>query len=180
MNNSKLTNLEEKFCLVYACGPSPYNGNAKKTYDLVFKGVTGQLYDPDEDARKKQIIDEVDTSILVRQLMLRDDIRDRIDQIQSESVVNATTLRPRLTETLLKIADECSTLMVEDRFGKTLSPAALRSVAVNAIAKLTDMYGIKEDIAHKVMLESAEGDGITFNLVMPKSNKENELGDIIE
>lgn len=54
MNNSKLTNLEEKFCLVYACGPSPYNGNAKKTYDLVFKGVTGQLYDPDEDARKNR------------------------------------------------------------------------------------------------------------------------------
>lgn len=180
MNNSNLTNLEEKFCLVYACGPSPYNGNAKKTYDLVFKGQTGQLYDPDEDARRQQIVDEVDTAILVRELMLRDDIRDRIDQIQSESVVNATTLRPRLTETLLKIADECSTLMVEDRFGNPLSPAALRSVAVNAITKLTDMYGIKEDIAHKVMLEGAAGDGITFNLVMPQSSKENELGDIIE
>lgn len=180
MNNSKLTTLEEKFCLVYACGPSPYNGNAKKTYDLVFRGSTGQLFDPDEKARKKQILDEVDTSILVRELMLRDDIRDRIDQLQSETVVNAATLRPRLTETLLKIADECSTLMVEDRFGNTLSPAALRSVAVNAITKLTDMYGIKEDIAHKVMLESADGDGITFNLVMPKSNNENELGEVIE
>lgn len=180
MNNSKLTTLEEKFCLVYACGPAPYNGNAKKTYDLVFNGVTGQLFDPDEEARKQKIIDEVDTAIMVRQLMLRDDIRDRIDQIQSENVVNATTLRPRLTEMLLKIADECSTLMVEDRFGKTLSPAALRSVAVNAVSKLTDMYGIKEDIAHKVMLESADGDGITFNLVMPKSKNENELGEVIE
>lgn len=180
MNNSNLTNLEEKFCLVYACGPSPYNGNAKKTYDLVFKGQTGQLYDPDEKARRKKIEDEVDTAILVRELMLRDDIRDRIGQIRSENVVNAASLRPRLTETLLKIADECSTLMVEDRFGNPLSPAALRSVAVNAITKLTDMYGIKEDIAHKVMLEGADGDGITFNLVMPQSSKENELGDIIE
>lgn len=175
MNNSKLTNLEEKFCLVYVCGPAPYNGNAKKTYDLVFKGETGQFFDPDTKVRATQIISEVDTSIQVRQLMLRDDIKDRIDQLQSESVVNAASLRPRLTESLLKIIDECMTLNVEDRFGNTLSPAALRSVAVNAISKLTDMYGIKEDIAHKVMLEGADGDGITFNLIMPQSNKENEL-----
>lgn len=180
MNNSKLTDLEEKFCLVYACGPSPYNGNAKKTYDLVFNGQTGQFLDPDKKKREQAIYNEVDSSIEVRQLMLRDEIKDRIDQIKSENVVNASTLRPRLTETLLKIADECSTLQVEDRFGNPLSPAALRSVSVNAITKLIDMYGIKEDIAHKVMLEGADGDGITFNLVLPQQNKENELGDIIE
>ncbi len=178
MDNNKLTDLEEKFCLVYACGPSPYNGNARMTYDLVFKGETGLLFDPEaveEKARK-----QVETSIAVRNLMSRDAIKDRIDQIQSENLVNATTLRPRLTETLLKIADECSTLIVEDRFGVTMSPAALRSVAVNAISKLTDMYGIKEDIAHKVTLEGADGDGITFNLIVPESNKENEFEQIID
>lgn len=180
MNDSKLSDLEEKFCMVYACGPSPYNGNAKKTYELVFRGRTGQFFDPDEKARALEILGEVNTSILVHQLMQREDIKDRIDQIQSESVVDAASLRPRLTETLLKIVDECSTLHVEDRFGNPLSPAALRSVAVNAVAKLTDMYGIKEDIAHKVMLEGADGDGITFNLIMPQSEKENELSDIIE
>lgn len=42
------------------------------------------------------------------------------------------------------------------------------------------MYGIKEDIAHKVMLEGTNGDGIVFNLVMPESNKGNELGEVIE
>ena len=148
MNNSNLTNSEEKFCLVYVCGPSPYNGNAQKTYDLVFRNLTGQIYDHDEDARIARIKEEVDTSILVRELMSRPDIHDRIVQLQSKIVVDAATLRPRLTETLLKIADECSTLVVEDRFGNPMSPAALRSVAVNAITKLTDMYGIKEDIAH--------------------------------
>lgn len=176
MKNSKLTNLEEKFCLVFACGPSPYNGNAKKTYDLVFNGSTGRLVDPSDNQIKR----DVDVALAARELMLRDDIRDRIDQIQSESVVNAATLRPRLTETLLKIADECSTLICEDKFGTLLSPAALRSVAVNAIGKLTDMYGIKEDIAHKVMLEGADGDGITFNLIVPDSNKENKINEIIE
>lgn len=177
MDNRQLTNLEEKFCLVYACGPSPYNGNAKKTYALVFKGSTGLLFDPTKAESKMK--EEVDTALAVRELMLRDEIKDRIDQLQSESLVNATTLRPRLTETLLKIADECSTLQCSDKFGTPLSPAALRSVAVNAISKLTDMYGIKEDIAHKVMLEGADGDGITFNLIMPEQNKENELGNII-
>lgn len=178
MDNKKLTDLEEKFCLVYACGPAPYNGNAQKTYALVYKGNSGVLFNPDK--AENHVLDEVDSALAVRELMLRDDIRDRIDQIQSENLVNATTLRPRLTETLLKIADECSTLQCVDKFGTPLSPAALRSVAVNAISKLTDMYGIKEDIAHKVMLEGTDGDGITFNLIMPEQNKENELGDVIE
>lgn len=176
MNDNRLTDLEEKFCLVFTCGPSPYNGNAKKTYDLVFNGSTGMLTDPLENTAKK----DVEVALAARQLMMRDDIRDRIDKLQSESVVNATTLRPRLTETLLKIADECSTLLCADKFGTPLSPAALRSVAVNAISKLTDMYGIKEDIAHKVMLEGTNGDGIVFNLVMPEANKENTLGEVIE
>lgn len=180
MDNNKLTDLEEKFCIVYACGPSPYNGNARKTYDLVFNGSTGLLYDPSKDGIDAHTREEVETSIVVRKLMLRDDIQDRIDQLKSENMVNATTLRPRLTESLLKIVDECSTLHVTDRWGNTMSPAALRSVAVNAISKLTDMYGIKEDIAHKVMLEGADGDGITFNLIVPESNKENELGQIID
>ncbi len=180
METTKLTNLEEKFCLVFACGPSPYNGNARKTYDLVFNGSTGLLYDPSKDGIDEHTRKEVETSIAVRELMMRDDIKDRIDQLKSENMVNAATLRPRLTETLLKIADECSTLHVTDRWGNTMSPAALRSVAVNAISKLTDMYGIKEDIAHKVMLEGADGDGITFNLIVPEANKENGIDKVIE
>lgn len=169
----KLSELEEKFCLVFAAGPSPYNGNAKKTYDLVFKGATARYLNTDDNA-------EVETAISVQKLMQREDIKARIDQIQSTNIVNAASLRPRLTETLLKIADECSEMTVEDRWGNTLSPAALRSVAVNAISKLTDMYGIKEDIAHKVMLEGAGGDGITFNLVVPEKNKENEIEEVID
>ncbi len=180
MENNQLTKLEEKFCLVFACGPSPYNGNARKTYDLVFNGKTGLLYDPSQDGIDAHTKNEVEISIVVRELMMRDEIKDRIDKLRSENLVTATTLRPSLTETLLKIVDECSTLHVCDRWGNTLSPAALRSVAVNAIGKLTDMYGIKEDIAHKVMLEGANGDGITFNLIIPEANKENDIDKIIE
>ena len=177
MDNSKLTDLEEKFCWVYACGPAPYNGNAQKTYTLVFKGKTGLLYNPDVEA---QAIEDVDDAIAVHALMLRDDIKDCIEKLQSEVVVTAASLRPRLTANLLKIADECSTLTVEDRFGAKQNPASLRSVAVNAISKLMEIYGVKEDIAHKVMLEGSDGDGITFNLIMPETNKENEMAKLIE
>lgn len=176
MNDTKLNDLEEKFCLVYACGPAPFNGNPQRTYELVFLGRTGKLTDPDENS----ITDNVENMLAAKQLMRRDDIKERIDQIQSENLVNATTLRPRLTETLLKIVDECSTLRCADKWGNPVSPAALRSVAVNAIAKLSDIYGIKEDIAHKVMIEGGDGDGITFNLVMPQSDKGNELEDLID
>ena len=177
-NDIKLTDAEEKFCMVYACGPSPYNGNAKMSYDLVFKGSTGRflkIHTNRGNDRDKLISDEVDSSIAANRLLRRDAVKDRIEELQSESLVNASTLRPRLTETLLRIADECSTLTLEDRFGVALSPAALRSVAVNAISKLTDMYGIKEDIAHKVTVEGANGDGITFNLIMPEKKNENEI-----
>lgn len=42
-----------------------------------------------------------------------------------------------------------------------------------------EIYGVKEDIAHKVMLEGAEGNGITFNLVMPEKNQENEMSGLL-
>lgn len=172
MDTNKLTEQEEKFCLVYACGPSPYNGNAQKTYDLVFNGATGNYRDSNSSIQAEH---EVNVALETRKLMAKDDIKERIDQLLSESVVDATTLRPRLTSLLLKIADECATTEYKDKFGVKLSPAALRAVSVNAISKLTDMYGIKEDIAHKVQLEGADGEGLVFQLIVPEKNKDNEL-----
>ncbi len=155
-----LTEQEEKFCLIYVSGPSPYRGNAQKCYSLVFNGKSGKYGEYENES--------VDVALEARELMLRDDIKKRIDELSSFEIVNASTLRPRLTETLLKIIDECSTLVVEDRFGKKMSPAALRAVAVNGVSKLTEMYGIKEDIAHKIAIEGADGNGITFNVIVPE------------
>lgn len=154
----KLSEKEQKFCLVYTAGPVPYVGNEVRCYQLVFNDSV------DEPASEM----EIEVSLKARELMGRDDIKGYIDSLRALNVVNATTLRPRLTQTLLKIADECAAANFEDKFGTPLSPAALRAVSVNAIKTLTDMYGIKEDIAHKVMLEGADGDGITFNLIAPQ------------
>lgn len=161
-----LTEKEEKFCLIYASGPSPYRGNAQKCYGLVFQGRSGKYgdYEPED----------VDIAIEARKLMLREDIKSRIDELSSLEIVNASTLRPRLTEVLLKIVDECSTLVCTDKFDRLVSPAALRAVAVNAVNKLTEMYGIKEDIAHKIAIEGGDGNGITFNVIVPEKKAPGE------
>lgn len=158
MDKTTLTEQEQKFCLIYTSGPAPYNGNAARCYHLIFNESTL------EPVGKT----EIEVSVKARQLMCREDVKSYIDELNALSIVNATTLRPRLTQTLLKIMDECSTAKFQDKWGTELSPAALRAVAVNAASKLTDMYGIKEDIAHKVMLEGADGEGITFNLIAPQ------------
>ena len=167
-NELQLTEQEEKFCLIYASGPSPFRGNAQKCYGLVFKGKSGRYGEFDNENEK------VDDTLEARKLMMREDIKTRIDELSSLEIVNASTLRPRLTATLLKIVDECSTLTVTDKFDRLMSPAALRAVAVNAINKLTEMYGIKEDIAHKIAIEGGDGNGITFNVIVPEKQAPGE------
>ena len=153
--DSVLNEKEEKFCLIYASGPAPFRGNAQKCYGLVFHNSHHDNYQCSCGVFR------------LRALMVREDIKERIDELLSLEVVNASTLRPRLTEVLLKIIDECSTLVCVDKFDRKVSPAALRSVAVNAVNKLTEMYGIKEDIAHKIAIEGGDGGGITFNVIVP-------------
>lgn len=157
-NITNLSEQEQKFCLIYTNGPAPYVGNGVRCWQLVFNDST---HEPTGSQ-------EIEVSLKAHEFMSRDDVKEYIDKLSALNVVNATTLRPRLTQTLLKIADECATANFEDKFGTRLSPAALRSVSVNAIKTLTDMYGIKEDIAHKVMFEGSDGEGITFNLIAPQ------------
>lgn len=158
MDKIKLTEKEQKFCLIYTAGPAPYVGNEVRCYQLVFNESTEM---PSKEC-------EIEVSLKAHDLMVRDEIKEYIDSLNALNIVNATSLRPRLTQTLLKIADECAEANFFDKFGTPLSPAAIRAVSVNAIKTLTDMYGIKEDIAHKVMLEGSDGEGITFNLIAPQ------------
>lgn len=159
-NENVLTEEEAKFCLLYVNAPAPYGGNEIKCFQAVFKD---------------KFYSDVEASISVRELMRKESIRQRIVDLQENNTVNATTLRPRLTQTLLKVADECSESKYSDRFGNELSPAALRSVAVNAIRLLSDMYGIKEDIAHKVSIEGGNGSGVTINVIAPQKTDNTEM-----
>lgn len=164
MEKTKLSDKEQKFCLIYTNGPAPYNGNEVRCWQLVFNGST-TLPRGEE---------EVEIALDASKFIQRDDVKEYIDSINALSIVNASTLRPRITQTLLKIMDECSTAQYKDRWGIKIQPAAMRAVAVNAASKLTDMYGIKEDIAHKIQIEGSDGDGITFNLIAPQPTKKDD------
>ena len=98
-----------------------------------------------------------------------------LDELIAKNTFDTVSLKHKLTATLLKITDECADCKTIDRFGHEVSPAPLRAVAVNAVKTLNDMYGIKEDIAHKVTLEGGDSNGIVFNINVPtQTNKEEE------
>lgn len=160
-----LSENEEKFCLIYVNAPAPYAGNAAACYRAVFGNND---------------MDEIGVSLSASELMRDERIKERIQKLEELNVVNAATLRPRLTQTLLKIADECSVATYSDRWGVPLSPAALRSVAVNAVKTLSDIYGIKEDVAHKVSFEGTDGNGVVINVIAPQKTEQPKFDEIGE
>lgn len=172
----ELSELEAQFCLLYVNAPAPYGGNPAKCYKAVFNKPSEEIckysmQDSDEERRNAQ---RVNFELSAKVLMQKPAVIKRIEELEDLTVVNATTLRPKLTKMLLKVSEECSESVYEDRFGNKMSPAALRSVAVSAIKELNDMYGIKEDIAHTVKLEGKDGAGIVFNVIAPESNGNRE------
>ena len=55
-------------------------------------------------------------------------------------------------------------------------PAPMRAVAIQAAKVLQDINGLKEDSISKLQITNGQGEGITFNLIVP--NKEDkEEGD---
>lgn len=166
---TNLSEEEKNFCLLYVNAPAPYTRNAEKCFNAVF------------GSSAKAVDNETGLCVTAQTLMRNPEIKDYIEKLQAHNVVNVATLRPRLTQTLLKIAEECAEAKYEDKFGRAISPAAMRSVSVSAIKELNDMYGIKEDIAHTVKLEGNDGAGVVFNVIVPgqsKSKEEKELEEI--
>ena len=160
-NNLILTDDEAKFCLLFVNASAPLCGNIRECYKKVFHES-----------------DDAEALSQAKKLMKKEAVIHRIEELNEYNVHNAASLRPQITETLLKIMYEMSDCQYKDKDGTKLSPAAARSVAVNAAKTLNDMYGVKEDIVHKVQLEGKDGSGITFNLVVPtKPQQPNDLED---
>jgi len=86
---------------------------------------------------------------------------------------DTATLKQRITTTMLKIMDECSdeTKVYKNRFKEILSPAPFRSVAISAAKLVAEVNGVKEDTVQKIQIGSENGEGITFNLIMPKKSE---------
>jgi hypothetical protein len=150
---SSLSQKEANFCALFVCGCDPYAGNARKCYEEVF-------LDNSQTALKS-----------ARELMARDDIKFYIERLRDIHEYKTAEMKARLTEKLLRIVDETSTAIYTDRRGTPLSPAPLRSVAVQATKALMEMYPVRVAEESKFEFKGGENGEIVFNIVAPQ-NKE--------
>lgn len=157
-----LSKEEKKFCELFVHGCSPYAGNMVACYEKAFNKSNMNC--------KHEII----------QLLNRTDIKEYINEIEEEDFEEAKFLRKRLSENLLSIMEETSTAVYRDKRGNELSPAPLRSVAVQAAKALMEIHPIKEAQINKLSIEGNGEGGVVFNVIIPESKKtKEENGDCI-
>ena len=157
MKETKLTKDEQLFCELFVNGAAPYAGNALKCYQAVFKS------------------DDVQDNINAKKLLSKDAIKDFMVELEEYNTQETAHMKKFLTANLKSIIEETSTAVYRDRRGNKLSPAALRSVAVQASKTLMDMYPVKEAQVSKLNIEGGGENGIVFNVIVPDAKpKENE------
>lgn len=168
-NESILTQCEADFCLLYVNGSAPYSGNAAKCYEAVF-GIPDDCPEYLASAKCHELADE---------LMEKVSVKERIEGLQKHTAYERAAIKQRINATMIGIMEECSEKKeYKNRFGEILMPAPMRSVSIQAAKVLMDINGIKEDTVNRLQIEDAEGNGITFNLIMPESkssDNENEI-----
>ena len=142
-----LSKEEKFFCELYANGDAPFAGNATKCYEEAFECK--------RDAHNKAVY-----------LLAREDIQQYLDELEKLSFQETRYMKKFLTRNLVKIVEECSSKEYVNKKGVPISPAPLRSVAVNASKALMDMYPVKE--AQKLSIEGGDEGGIVFNVIMPE------------
>ncbi len=154
MNNTKLTDEEKLFCDLYALGDAPFAGNPVKCYTEAFHNTSNRV-------RPKAMA-----------LLQREDIKEYLDSLEEMTFEEQRYMKKFISQNLMSIVEECSTAEYRDKKGKALSPAPLRSVAVQASKALMDLHGVKKDQVTKVSVEGAGEGGITFNVIMPQSSSQ--------
>lgn len=152
MDNSKLTEQEVLFCELFVNGTAPYAGNAVVCYSEVFK----------ESGPR--------TRHCAKKLLAQEEIQSYVKELEAISAVENGDMKRYLTQNLMRILDETSTAQFRDRRGTLLSPAPLRSVAVNAAKALMEMYPVKEARTTNVNIDGGSEGGITFNVIVPDTN----------
>lgn len=156
-NNTNLTEQEILFCDLYAHGEAPYGGDATKCYQEVFNDRTNRAKSH------------------ATRLLARPEIQNYLKSLDELTYEEAKYMKTFIRENLLSIIRECSTATYRDRKGILQSPAALRSVAVNAIKALMEISPVKESQVSKLSIESSGEGGITFNVIMPDQSKTDKV-----
>lgn len=153
----KLTDQEKTFCELYVNGCDPFCGNAQKCYEEAF------------------VISSHTSKGKAKRLLAQKHIQDYISEIDSLGYNENEFLKKRLTEKLLHIIDETSTAEYYDRRGTKLSPAPLRSVAVQATKALMEIHPIKEAQVNKLNIEGAGEGGVVFNVIVPSPKQDKDV-----
>ncbi|MDR1090103.1 MAG: hypothetical protein LBL79_03430 [Prevotella sp.] len=156
---ASLTDREVVFCELFVNGCAPYCGNAAKCYEEAFN------------------VSSTTSTGKAKKLLAQKHIRDYIEDLESLSYEEAKHLKKRLTENLLHIIEETSKAEYMDRRGTKLSPAPLRSVAVQATKALMDMHPIKEANINKLNIEGTGEGGVVFNVILPAPDKQKKETD---
>ena len=154
--SNKLTEQEQLFCDLYANGEAPYGGNASRCYQEVFND-------------KSRL-----TKSRAARMLARPEIQEYLKSLDELSYEETKYMKVFLRENLTSIIEECSQAEYRDRKGTMLSPAALRSVAVNASKALMELCTLKGAQVSKINIEGAGEGGITFNVIVPEQSKEEE------
>lgn len=152
-----LTKRERQFCEIFVNGNPPFVGNAGKCYGLVFRD---------------KLKEEDNAETLGRTLLKREDVKEYIAELHAISEQKAQDVKNFITKNLVSIIEETSTARYFDKRGVALSPAALRSVSVNACKALMELYPVREAQVNKLSVESENGSGVVFNIVAPQPNND--------
>ena len=148
-----LSDNEEKFCQLFCHGGSEYAGNATKCYAEVYKSC------------------EKGSNLVMKanNILCNPSVNQRIQELMTKKIEDATFLKMRVLETLTSIMEETRTDVYKDRFGVPLSPAPLRAVSVNAAREIGNILGWKKGQDDKSKINIEGGSNVTFNVVVPKT-----------
>ena len=153
-SNTNLTDQEILFCDLFAHGEAPFGGNAARCYQEVFN-----------DTSKR-------TKSRAARLLARPEIQEYLKSLDELTYEEAKYMKTFLRENLISIIEECSTAELRDRKGVIQSPAAMRSIAVNAVKALMELYPVKAAQENKLKIVGSGEGGITFNVIMPEQPKQ--------
>lgn len=152
-STNRLTESEITFCELYINGLAPYAGNALKCYEDVF-GRKGRR------TRTEAI-----------KLLSDERIQQYIEELETLNAFDNKRKKEFIARHLENIIEETSTAEYYDRKGTKLSPAALRSVCVQAMKLYSDLYPVKEAQVNKLSIDGGDG-GVTFNVIVPQQNND--------
>ena len=168
-NKVILTQSEANFCLLYVHGTAPYSGNASKCYIAVY----GSPENCPKELADAMVFDKAS------RLLDKPEVRERIEELRKHDQFQTAVLKQRINSPMLAIMEECSEQRVyKNRFKEVLMPAPMRAVAIQAAKVLQDINGLKEDSISKLQITNGQGEGITFNLIVPNKEDKEEGNEV--